>query len=78
MSNLPESEPPDRIYVRGGVPLIDMFRAMRAWFEQHAAKQGKTLSPAWYRDSPEERPELYPELRQQQTRDASPPEGDTT
>jgi hypothetical protein len=66
------SNPPDRVYVRGGVPLSDMFRAIRAWVEQHAAKEGKTLDPAWYRDSPEERPELYPELQQQQT----PEEGD--
>ena len=66
------SNPADRIYVRGGVPLSDMFRAIRAWVEQHAAKEGKTLDPAWYCDSPEERPELYPELQQQQT----PEEGD--
>jgi hypothetical protein len=60
------SSPPDRIYVHGGLRPIDMFRAIRAWIEQHAAKEGRTLSPAWYRDSPEERPELYPELRQKQ------------
>lgn len=82
MTNPQESNPPDRIYVRGGVPLIDMFRAMRAWIEQHAAKEGKTLDPAWYRDSPEEAPQLYPELRAQKSPDASSPttqpEGDTT
>jgi|688.fasta_scaffold1200202_2 hypothetical protein len=72
------SDPPDRIYIRGGVPLIDMFRAMRSWIEQQAAKEGKTLDPAWYRDSPEEAPELYPELKKQQSPDASRPEGDTT
>jgi hypothetical protein len=66
------SNPADRIYVRGGVPLIVIFRAIRAWVEQHAAKEGKTLDPAWYCDSPEERPELSPELQQQQT----PEEGD--
>jgi hypothetical protein len=49
---------------------------MRAWIEQHAAKEGKTLDPEWYRDSPEERPELYPELRNQQSPDATPQAGD--
>lgn len=63
------SQPPDRIYVQGGVPLIDIFRAMRAWIEQHAAKEAKTLDPAWYRDSPEERPQLYPKPQ-------TPEEGD--
>ena len=72
------SNPPDTIYVRGGVPLIVIFRAMRAWIEQHAAKEGKTLDPAWYRDSPEERPELYPELRNQQSPDVLSQEGDST
>jgi hypothetical protein len=70
------SNPPDRIYVRGGLRTIDLFRAMRAWIEQHAAKEGKTLDPEWYRDSPEERPELYPELRNQQSPDATPQAGD--
>lgn len=73
------SDPPDRIYVPGGVPLIDMFRAMRGWIEQQATAQGKTLDPAWYRDSPEERPELYPELRNKQTPHSPPPhDGDQT
>jgi hypothetical protein len=66
------SNPPDRIYVQGGIPPIDMFRALRAWIEQHVAKEGKTLDPAWYRDSPQERPELYPELRSDQLPDALP------
>jgi len=66
------SKPPDRIYVHGGLRPINMLRAIRAWIEKHAAKEGKTLDPAWYRDSPEERPQLYPELQQPQT----PQEGD--
>lgn len=32
---------PGRIYVRGDVRLIDVFRAMRGWVEQHAAKGGR-------------------------------------
>jgi hypothetical protein len=56
--------PPDRVSVRGGLPLIDIFRAFRSWVEKHAATEGKTLDPTWYRDSPEERPKLYPELNE--------------
>ena len=32
------------------------FLAFRAWAEQVAASQGKTLDPEWYRDDPENRP----------------------
>lgn len=72
------SNPPDRIYVQGGIPPIDMFRALRAWIEQHAAREGKTLDPAWFRDSPQERPGLYPELRSDQLPAALPQDGEPT
>ena len=72
------SNPADRIYVHGGVPPTDIFRALRAWIEQHAVKEAETLDPAWYRDSPEERPELYPELRNRQSPDALSHEGGPT
>jgi hypothetical protein len=70
--------PPDRIFVPGNARVIDGFRALRAWFEQHAAARGQTLDPAWYRDTPEERPELYPELRQQSSPEASTETGGPT
>ena len=57
----------DRIYIPGDTRVIDGFRALRAWIEQHAAANGQTLDPAWYRDGPEERPNLYPELRKPPT-----------
>lgn len=70
-----DAKPPDRIYIASQPRLIDMFRAMRGWIEQHAAASGKTLDPAWYRDSPEERPELYPELfKKDQPDTPSPPQ----
>ena len=52
----------DRISILGDTRVIDGFRALRAWIEQHAAANGQTLDPAWYRDGPEDRPNLYPEL----------------
>jgi hypothetical protein len=61
------SEPPDRIYIRGDVQPIDLFRAFRAWFERHAARQGQTLDPAWYRDGPEDLPDLYRKAPRQRT-----------
>ena len=38
---------------------IEMFRAFRTYLEKACAAKGETLSPAWYADSPDERPELY-------------------
>jgi hypothetical protein len=35
------------------------FRAIRKWAEAIAASRGETLDEAWYRDGPEDRPELY-------------------
>lgn len=72
------NNPPDRIYVSGNARVIDVFRVLRAWFEQHAAARGESLAPAWYRDSPEERPELYPELRKSPSPEASPEAGGPT
>jgi len=57
----------DRISILGDTRVIDGFRALRAWIEQHAAANGQTLDPAWYRDGPGERPNLYPELRKPPT-----------
>lgn len=72
------SNPPDRIYVQGGIPPIDMLRPLRAWIEQHAAREGKTLDTAWYRDSPQERPELNRELRSDHLPAALPQDGQPT
>lgn len=59
------SDIPERFYIPTGPKLIDGFRAFRRYLEKVAAARGETLDPEWYRDSPEEAPQLYkdqPEL----------------
>ncbi len=53
------SEPIERVDIPCGGSALAAFRAFRVWAEQVAASQGKTLAPAWYEDSPEDRPGLY-------------------
>jgi hypothetical protein len=48
-----------RFDIPAGPTIIDTYRAFRAFVEQIAARRGRPLDPAWYRDSPLERPELY-------------------
>ena len=43
----------------GGRTPLEVFRAMRAYFEKVAESQGKKLSPGWYDDGPEAKPGLY-------------------
>jgi hypothetical protein len=50
------SEPVERVDIPCGGSALAAFRG---WAEQVAASQGKTLAPAWYEDSPEDRPGLY-------------------
>ena len=38
---------------------LEAFRAFRKWAEVMAERQGQTMDPSWYKDSPEECPELY-------------------
>ncbi len=38
---------------------LEMFRAMRAYFEKVAEAKGKKLHPAWYDDGPEKMPWLH-------------------
>ena len=47
------SEPVERVDIPCGGSALAAFRAFRAWAEQVAASQGKTLDPAWYEDAPE-------------------------
>ena len=47
------SEPVERVDIPCGGSALAAFRAFRAWAEQVAASQGKTLGPAWYDDDPE-------------------------
>ncbi len=46
------SEPVERVDIPCGGSALAAFRAFRAWAEQVAASQGKTLDPAWYEDDP--------------------------
>ena len=38
---------------------LQAFRAFRRWAEKVASERGETLDPEWYKDSPEDAPELY-------------------
>ncbi len=53
------SEPVERVDIPCGGSALAAFRAFRAWAEQVAASQGKTLDPAWYKDGPEDCPGLH-------------------
>lgn len=54
-----EQRPPERFFVRPRVTIIDTFRAFREVIAKQFAREGKSLHPAWFEDSPEQRPELY-------------------
>jgi hypothetical protein len=38
---------------------LEMYRAMRAFFEKVAESRGRKLDPAWYDDGPDKMPWLY-------------------
>lgn len=38
---------------------LSAYRAFRAWAEEHCEARGEKLDPSWYRDGPEDIPELY-------------------
>jgi len=60
------SDKPERIDIPTGGTLIGAFRAFRDMIEAKAKAEGRELDPAWYRDGPEDRPGLYPDLRQEE------------
>jgi hypothetical protein len=39
--------------------LIDIYRAMRNYFERVAAARGESLDPSWYEDGPDDMPHLH-------------------
>jgi hypothetical protein len=49
----------DRFYIPAGRTIIQVYRAFRACVEKMAEAKGEKLDPAWYADSPEEKPDLY-------------------
>ena len=59
------SDKPERIDIPTGGTLIGAFRAFRAMVEAKAKAEGRELDPAWYEDEPEDRPGLYPHLREE-------------
>jgi hypothetical protein len=50
------TDTPQRFDIPSKPTLLEMFRAFRGYLEKTT---GGGLDPAWYADSPEERPELY-------------------
>jgi hypothetical protein len=51
-----------RVDIPTGGSALAAFRAIRKWAEAVAASRGETLDPAWYKDGPEDLPELYGDL----------------
>ena len=49
----------ERFFVPTGGSALAAYRAFRAWAEGQAAARGRRLDPSWYRDGPEDLPELY-------------------
>lgn len=67
----------ERFYLPTGGSALNAFRAFRAWAEGQAAARGRKLDPAWYRDGPEDLPELYEESPSRTAADStggSPPQ----
>lgn len=48
-----------RFFIPTKPTLIESFRAFREYLEKALASKGEKLDPEWYRDSPDEAPELY-------------------
>lgn len=42
-----------------GQSVLEIYRAMRAYFERVAKAKGQKLDPAWYDDGPDKMPWLY-------------------
>ena len=49
---------PQRFDIPSKPTLIEMFRAFRGFLEKSFEVKGRKLDPAWYADSPDERPGL--------------------
>ena len=49
----------ERVYIPTGGSKLATFRAVRAWLEKIAAADGKKLPECWYKDGPEDQPDLY-------------------
>jgi len=53
------SDKPERIDIPTGGTLIGAFRAFRDMIEASEKAKGRELDPEWYKDGPEDMPELY-------------------
>ena len=49
----------ERVDLATGGSKLAAFRAFRSWAEALAKREGQTMSPSWYKDGPEDCPELY-------------------
>lgn len=55
-----QNEPTKRFDIpTTGKTKLEIYRAMRSFFEKKAQENGKELDPSWYKDGPEDMPELY-------------------
>lgn len=59
------TEKPQRFDLPTGGSLIEAFRALREFFAAELRAKGRELDPAWYRDGPEDMPDLYPDLQEE-------------
>lgn len=55
------AEKPERFDIPSSGNVLEVFRAIRAFFETVAEEAGQSLEPEWYADAPEDRPGLYPQ-----------------
>ena len=60
------SDKPERFFLPTEGSLLGAFRAIREFIAERARAEGRELDPAWYEDDPEDRPGLYPHLRQEE------------
>ncbi len=60
----------DRFYILTNGSALATFRAIRKWAEKVAASKGNTLAPEWYKDGPEDRPELYEDHKPEPERES--------
>ncbi len=60
------SDKPERFFLPTEGSLLGAFRAIREFIAAKARAEGRELDPAWYEDEPEDRPGLYPHLREEE------------
>ena len=62
-----DQQPITRVDIPTGGSALKTFRAMRSWIESRMKAEGKTLPDFWYKDGPEDMPELYEDETEQKS-----------